>query len=252
MRRIIAMTITITLIALSAACGAQPSVETAYPETSVSEETEATSQTYPEPVINDNQLFEDMQSGGSFCFLGDSITAGTATDGIPWYQPLTGFITGDVMNVSIPGWTSVHLTEICNDVPAADYYVIAIGINDVLYIDEPLGAASVEEFIDNLQIVNDALTAKSPDARLYYIAPWPFLNFPDEAYETRDEFAGAMRQWCDGQQRIFIDPSDIILDVLSEVDTEVYMWNDYHPDAPEGVNLYSYAVLQQASCTATD
>lgn len=249
------MSLTITLIALSTACTAQAPEETldsAPVVTEVVENSETATQTEVPVVINNNQLFEDMQSGGSFCFIGDSITAGTATDGIAWYQPLVGFIPGDVMNVSIPGWTSVHLTEICNEVPAADFYVIAIGINDVLYIDEPLGAASVGEFIDNLQTVNDALLTTSPDARIYYIAPWPFLNFPDEAYETRDEFADAMREWCDGNERIFIDPSDTILDVLSEVDTDVYMWNDYHPDAPEGVNLYSYAVLQQASCPVTD
>jgi hypothetical protein len=249
MKKLIATILTLSMIAAVTACGSDAAETTvAETEETVIETSETTEETVAIPDINNNQLFEDMQSGGSFCFIGDSITAGTATDGIPWYQPLTAFITGEIMNVSIPGWTSIHLTEIAAEVPQADYYVIAIGINDVLYIDQPLGAASSEEFIDNLQILNDALTTTSPDASLYYIAPWPFLNFPDEAYETRDIFANAMKDWCGlDEHRYFIDPSETILSVLSEVDTSVYMWNDYHPNAPEGVNLYSYAVLQQAS-----
>ena len=198
--------------------------------------------------VNNNQLFEDLQSGKTICFIGDSITAGTATDGIPWYQPLESFMTGEVINVSIPGWTSVSLIQDVEEYPQADVYVIAIGINDVLYIDQPLGAASVEEYIDNLDTLAAMLTDINPDATMYFITPWPFLNFPDETYATRDEFVTAMVEWCDGEHTICIDPNDTIMNVLEDVDTSVYMWNDYHPNAPEGVGLYSYAVIQQESC----
>ena len=243
MKKII-ITSLICMSVILTACSEQPQVETTESETQIIE-TEA-AETAAE--INGNRLFEDLQSGKTICFIGDSITAGTATDGIPWYEPLEPFIQGEIMNVSEPGWTSVHLTEISGDIPQADVYVIAIGINDVLYIDQPLGAASAEEFIDNLDILADALCTKSPGATMYFVTPWPFLGFPEETYATRDAFVDAMIAWCDGEERICIDPYDTIMDVLGEVDTEVYMWNDYHPDAPEGVGLYSYAVIQQESC----
>lgn len=232
------------------ACSGEPSVIAAE-ETAESAETAETATVTEteeeEPEVNRNELFEDMQSGKSFCFIGDSITAGTATDGIPWYQPLEGFIQGEITNVSEPGWTSVHLTQLDGMIPCADVYVIAIGINDVLYIDQPLGAASSDEFISNLDILAGMLRTLSPGAKMYFIAPWPFLNFPDEAYATRDEFTDALYAWCDGEERICIDPGSTILDVLEDVDVSVYMWNDYHPDTPQGVNLYSYAVLRPAS-----
>lgn len=236
------VTILICVSIVLTACSDYPKTETV-PETTAESSAE---QTYS--AACNNRLFEDLQSGGTVCFIGDSITAGTATEGISWYQPLQSFITGEVINVSEPGWTSVSLVQDVEEYPQADIYVIAIGINDVLYIDQAFGAASVEEFIDNLDALAVMLTDINPEATMYFITPWPFLNFPDETYEVRDEFVAAMIEWCDGEQRICIDPNDTIMDVLEEVDTSVYMWNDYHPDAPEGVGLYSYAVIQQEAC----
>ena len=235
------VTILISLSIVLSGCSAQQ-IDTTLETIAETEPAETTIE------VNNNQLFEDLQSGKTICFIGDSITAGTATDGIPWYQPLESFMTGEVINVSIPGWTSVSLIQDVEEYPQADIYVIAIGINDVLYIDQPLGAASVEEFIDNLDTLAAMLTDINPDATMYFITPWPFLNFPDETYATRDEFVAAMVEWCDGEHTICIDPNDTIMNVLEDVDTSVYMWNDYHPNAPEGVGLYSYAVIQQESC----
>lgn len=225
------------------ACSDLPHNETV-PQTVAETSVEQTEPAQTSSASN-NRLFEDLQSGGTVCFIGDSITAGTATDGIPWYQPLLAFTTGEVINISEPGWTSVSLIQDVEEYPRADIYVIAIGINDVLYIDQAFGAATVGEFIDNLDVLSEMLTGINPEATMYFITPWPFLNFPDEAYEVRDEFVAAMSEWCDNERRICIDPNDTIMEVLGEVDTSVYMWNDFHPDAPEGVGLYSYAVIQQ-------
>ncbi len=219
-------------------------LETVITEPSVIETVAETSITYS------NELIEDMESGMSFCFVGDSITRGSVTDYIPWYDPMTPFIRGEVMNFSEGGWTSQWLVDLRDEVPVADVYVVAIGINDVLYIDQPLGAASVEEFIDNLQIFTDALKAKSPDAKFYYITPWPFLNFPEETYELCGEFRDAMAEWCSNEGFVCIDPFDTILEVLNNSDPSIYMWNDYHPNAPEGIGLYSYAVMQASNRSA--
>ena len=101
----------------------------------------------------------------SICFVGDSITRGSVTEDIPWYEPLTPFIQGEIMNFSEGGWTSAWLVNLEEQAPVADVYVVAIGINDVLYIDQPLGAASAEQFIDNLQMFSDFLLSRNPDAK---------------------------------------------------------------------------------------
>ena len=82
--------------------------------------------------LKDSELFDDMQSGRSFCFLGDSITNGTMSDGIPWYHHLEKYIKGDVLNLSHSGWTSDNLVAEKENIPEADLYVIAIGVNDVV------------------------------------------------------------------------------------------------------------------------
>ena len=200
-----------------------------------------------DPELTDNRLFEDFESGRSICFVGDSITRGSVTDYIPWYEPLTPFIQGEVLNFSEGGWTSQWLVDLRDQAPAADVYVIAIGINDILFIDQPLGAASEDEFIDNLEIFEETLRSMNPEATFYYITPWPFLNFPDESYECRDVFVDAMADYCsEAEERILIDPADTIMSVLEESDPSIYMYNDYHPNAPQGVGLYSYAVLRSA------
>ena len=246
MKKLIA-TILICITIVLTACSDRPQNETV-PQTVAETSVEQTEPTQTSSAANNNRLFEDLQSGGTVCFIGDSITAGAATEGIPWYQPLLTFTTGEVINVSEPGWTSVSLIQDVEEYPRADIYVIAIGINDVLYIDQAFGAATVGEFIDNLDTLSVMLTGINPEATMYFITPWPFINFPDETYAVRDEFVAAMSEWCDGEHRICIDPYDTIMNVLGEVDTSVYMWNDYHPDAPEGVGLYSYAVIQQEAC----
>ncbi len=218
-------------------------------ETPASIPTETSIETEPSSELN-HGLLEDMESGMSFCFVGDSITRGSVTDDIPWYEPMKPFIRGEIMNFSEGGWTSTWLVDLRDEVPVADVYVVAIGINDVLYIDQPLGAASLEEFMENLRIFTDALKARSPDAKFYYITPWPFLNFPEETYELCAEFRTAMAEWCREEGFVCIDPFDTILQVLLESDPSVYMWNDYHPNAPQGIGLYSYAVMQESNITS--
>ena len=56
-------------------------------ETSASIPTETSIETEPASELN-HSLLEDMESGKSFCFVGDSITRGSVTDDIPWYEAI--------------------------------------------------------------------------------------------------------------------------------------------------------------------
>ena len=61
--------------------------------------------------LKDSNLYRELQSGKSVCFLGDSITSGYHTDEVPWYQPLAKYIKGPVYNFSRSGWTINNLID---------------------------------------------------------------------------------------------------------------------------------------------
>lgn len=194
--------------------------------------------------LRDSELFEDMRNGDSFCFVGDSITDGSLTGGVSWHHHLDKYIKVDVLDFSYTGWTTRTLVENKDLIPSADIYVIAIGINDVLYSDVGRGATSSAEFVDNLSIVTERIREISPDAKFYFVAPWVFRNFPDETFARGDEYSGALKDWCEADDYIYVDPDPIILSVIDKDGWERYMLDDIHPNAERGVGLYSYAVLE--------
>lgn len=195
------------------------------------------------PELEDSRFYEDMISGKSFCFVGDSITYGTQTGGVTWYDPLTPYIKGDIYNYSQSGWTSETLASKAEEIPVADIYVVAIGINDVLFSDDALGAGTPEEYISNLEILTDTLTKKNPDARFYFITPWIFFDHPAHINELRDEFSNALINWCDDNSRICIDPYSVTLSIIESEGRDRFMVNSFHPNGTRGVGLFSYAVL---------
>lgn len=197
------------------------------------------------PDLKNSELYEDMQSGKSFCFLGDSITVGTLANDTPWYQPLIPYIKGDIMTLAQAGWLSTELVEYSYYIQPADIYVVAIGINDVLFLENGEGAGSADNYVAVLQELSDIIDGISPGAKIYFIAPWPFVNFPESVNGYRTEFSNALCEWCNGSDRIAIDPYEPIMEVLNSEGTSRYMANDFHPNEPDGVGLFSYAVLEQ-------
>ena len=194
--------------------------------------------------LKDSNFFEDISSGRPVCFLGDSITAGTVTGGIGWYQPLLPYIRGDVSELSYPGWKVSDLTDHKEEIPEADIYIVAIGINDILFPEEERSSADAEEFIKRTEQLSDIIKEISPEAKIYFITPWTFLTAVD-FYNSRGElFRTALKEWCSRTEYICIDPDPVIRSVLENEDYKKYMYNEFHPNAPEGVGLFSYAVLK--------
>lgn len=193
--------------------------------------------------LKDSEFYEDMSSGKTFCFLGDSITCGTETGGITWFDPLVPYIKGDVINYSYGGWTSKDLAGNLEPIPAADIYVVAVGINDVLRAEELPDEFTTEKYIANLEVLTDRLRESSPDSKIYFITPWIFFDRSDECNRLREEFSEALMNWCNGEDRICIDPYPFTLAVTEADGREPYMYNYFHPNAERGVGLFSYSVL---------
>lgn len=196
--------------------------------------------------LKESEFYEDMQSGKSFCFLGDSITSGSVTEGIPWYQPLTPYITGTVSNFSHGGWAVKNLTDDADSIPDADIYVIAIGINDILFPEDEYSCQTDKEFATECKELGELLATRSPDTKIYFILPWTFIDADKSLVERGNKFRSALTQTCIAKGYGYINPDPVIQSVIADEGSAKYMFNDFHPNAPVGVGLFSYAVLKDA------
>lgn len=196
--------------------------------------------------LKDSEFYEDMLSGKSFCFLGDSITAGSVTEDIPWYQPLTPYISGTVSNFSRGGWTVSNLIDKADNIPEADIYVIAIGINDILFPEDEDSAPTALEFAARCKELGGLLTNRSPGSKIYFILPWSFIDSDTSFVERGSRFRSALAQTCIAKGYRYINPDPVIQSVIEDEGASNYMYNDFHPNAPDGIGLYCYAVLMDA------
>lgn len=196
--------------------------------------------------LKDSEFYEDMQSGKSFCFLGDSITSGSVTEDIPWYQPLTPYISGTISNFSHGGWAVKNLIDEAGNIPEADIYVIAIGINDILFPEDEASAQTALEFATRCKELGDLLTTASPGCKIYFILPWSFTDSDTSFVERGSRFRSALAQTCIAKGYGYINPDPVIQSVIEDEGSSKYMYNDFHPNAPDGIGLYCYAVLMDA------
>lgn len=196
--------------------------------------------------LKDSEFFEDLQSGRSICFLGDSITAGTEINGIHWYEPLTPYINDTISNLSTGGWMVEDLIDQAAAIPNADIYVIAIGINDVIFRNAVKSAPTPAEFAQRCSLLADTIKGISPDAKLYFIAPWTFIGQSEDINALGNNFRAALKDMCAVSGYQYINPDPVITSVIYTEGYDKYMYNDFHPNASDGVGLYSYAVLKAA------
>ena len=196
--------------------------------------------------LKDSTLYKDLKSGKSICFLGDSITSGYHTDEVPWYQPLTPHIKGEVYNFSKSGWTINNLIDNSEKIPAADIYIIAIGINDILFYDESYASHTSDEFAQNAGKLTSLIKDRSSEAKIYYVSPWTFCDLKQSYFDRGDEYRQALASYCESSGCIYINADPVITSVLESEGFEKYMFNQFHPNAPYGIGLFSYAVLKAA------
>ena len=196
--------------------------------------------------LKDSKLFEDFQNARSVCFLGDSITAGTEIGGVHWYEPLIPYIKGDISNLSTGGWMVENLIEQSDAIPKVDMYIIAIGINDVLFPNAVKSAKTPSEFAQRCSLLAETIEGISPGAKICFIAPWTFISDKEELNESVIQYRSALKDLCAEKGFKYIDPNPVIVLVLDAEGTDKFMFNSFHPNAKEGVGLYSYAVLKAA------
>ena len=207
-------------------------------------------------ITNDmkGELYNDLTSTKSVCFVGDSITYGTKNGGVPWYEPLLPQIKGEVLNMSFGGWTTLDILNHKEEIGKADLYVIAIGTNDVRYADPEVGADNAEDYKTNITAIRDYILSISPDAKIWFIAPWTSTDGDtvsplsiDEVIVRRSDFSDALKSFCDETDCGYIDPNPMIDAYLLKYSRSSILLDHIHPNVSRGVDFYCEAVLKSDS-----
>ena len=102
--------------------------------------------------VRESRFMRLVNSAGSVCFVGDSVTQGSRNGGYPYYEPLEGQITAEIHNVSFGGGTVKTLIDHADEIAStgAGLYVVAVGTNDVRYCNPSTCAMTPGEYVSRL------------------------------------------------------------------------------------------------------
>lgn len=197
-------------------------------------------------------LYKALSESSSVCFVGDSVTEGTANGGYGWYEPLAALFPDlNVYNCSKGGATVQTILDRIDDVTSckADLYVIAIGTNDVRYRDS-VDESSESDFINRIKTLTDNIRKANSKAKIVFISPWCALDSDpvirittEERDKLLDSYGAALRQYAEENGYMYIDASSKIKQIISTSPFDMYLVDHIHPNVIRGISLYSKAVL---------
>ena len=201
--------------------------------------------------MREGKLWKAMDNASSICFVGDSVTDGSKNGGCPWYEPIEQYLSGkEVTRYSQGGATVMYFTQRVSEIPKADLYVIAVGTNDVRYREEAVCAMTAEEYVKRMGNLRKSLLDRSPGAKIVFIAPWTStdgdtmsdLSYKDKVAMNR-QYSDALRKYCAENDVIYINANPYIEETFKATPASRFLVDYIHPNAGEGVRLYSMAVL---------
>ena len=205
-------------------------------------------------ITNDlkkKKLYQELLHSKSICFIGDSITAGSINGGHGWYEPLTANFDINVKKASYGSYTSKLLlknkqNEIKNC--TSDLNVIAIGANDIRYINEN-SAMTSDEYINNIDEIIKLINNK----KIILIAPFYSMSYDKvtnlslkEKNKLYEEYTKALENYSKKNNYLFINPNPILEKTLNNSNTSYYLIDYIHPNHT-GLYLYSEAILEASN-----
>ncbi len=212
-----------------------------------------------------NKMYNVLSNATGVCVVGDSITIGSVSGGYGWYDGLIerfpNIKTVDV--AASGGQTSESIFENKTDVEAikkstADTYIIALGINDVVFRDKNGNSTTftTAEYIKNIEDLVEYINTKdeTKQNQFIFVAPFEYSNkksFYMTKYikqeNTHQEYTLALSNWCNMHRYAFIAPMTYVKNTLATVDDpSEYIIDDVHPAYPLGTQLYSKAVYESS------
>lgn len=199
--------------------------------------------------LKNTNLYKDLESSRSVCFIGDSITEGTVNNYHGWYEALINNFDIDVINMGFGSYTTKLMLNKKNDIIncSSDINIIALGTNDIRYRNEN-SAMTSNEYISNIKKITDLL-----DNKIVLIAPWYSMNYDKvtnlnitEKNRLFDEYSEALRVFALENNYGFINPNEDLKKFLNNVNTSFYLKDYIHPNGYNGVYLYSKVVLENS------
>lgn len=195
-------------------------------------------------------LYQKLVSAKSVCFVGDSITEGTKNGGFGWYRAIEDLSENVSQSAKGGGTTRTILPKVASN---SEFYVVALGTNDVRYRDKEICAMTAADYINAFQNFVDRIRAENPSAEFAFIAPWLSLENDkisalshDEKTAMLNEFSDALEKWCLQNGFIFSNPNEQIRRCLELNVQADYMVDFIHPNKEKGIALYSRAVLENS------
>ncbi|WP_027965283.1 CapA family protein [Halalkalibacillus halophilus] len=207
--------------------------------------------------VKKNKIYNLMKKSKKVTFVGDSLTEGTKNGGYGWFEPLIeNFKEVEYNRFSKDGLTAKSLVKYAGEVAEneSDLFVIAIGANDVRYRDPKLCTMTKEEYIKNIDQLVSAIQTKNKKAKFVFIAPWTTDNFDKlsklpkvERFKMLKEYSDELKAYANSINSHYINPNVYIKNRIKTRNPKTWLLDSIHPNAGEGIKLYSEAVIEASS-----
>lgn len=216
-------------------------------------------------TAENNSFYKILSQTKGVCIIGDSITIGSVTDGHGWYEGLIEkFPNIESVDVAAKGGqTSASLFDNETDMSTimnttADTYIIALGINDVIYRNSDSRSTSYTsaEYIRNFEKLVRTINNKNDitENKFIFIAPFEHINKESYAMpkyirreNTHEEYTAELYNWCKQNNYTFVAPMNYIKNQLEILkNPQDYTADDIHPSYPLGIRLFSEGVYESS------
>lgn len=216
-------------------------------------------------TAENNSFYNTLSQAKGVCIIGDSITIGSVTDGHGWYEGLIEkFPNIESVDVAAKGGqTSASLFDNETDMSTimnttADTYIVALGINDVIYRNSDSRSTSYTsaEYIRNFEKLIRTINNKNDitENKFIFIAPFEHINKESYAMpkyirreNTHEEYTAELYNWCKQNNYTFVAPMNYIKNQLEILENpQDYTADDIHPSYPLGTRLFSEGVYESS------
>lgn len=205
--------------------------------------------------LKKSAIMQLLINSSSVCFVGDSITHGSLNGGVGWYEPMLAYLDNIThTKMAYPSAVVLTLLNRINRIAdvGAEFYVVAIGTNDVIYRNPDICAMTPEEYTGRINELFKRIKQKNSTAKFAFIAPWIALANDKQnkctSIAERDvlleKYGDVLEVFCEKEGCLYLNPNPYIKNVLSLEPASKYLVDCYiHPGRLNGVSLYSKAVI---------
>lgn len=200
----------------------------------------------------DNKFVNLIQKSESICFIGDSITDGTMNGGYGWYEPIVASFKKKIAKIANGGATSKSIINsiLQQEDLCYELFIVAIGCNDIRYRDNARCAMDAIEYVKHIDEISRILKSHNKNVNMIFISPWESADFDphcsisiEEKEKLYEEYNNQLKIWCLENHVYYVNPNPYIREQTYNFKNTIMLKDHIHPNAYEGIQLFSRAVL---------